>query len=725
MLFRSTYAIYGLAGSSVAAGSMNNNVIDTLYNTGVPGTLTSLIYGLYYSTTSVAGSTVNNNVIRNITIQGTSTGNQSIYASYLSPSGASNTFKGNRIARIGTTTSTTGISTDAQLGGSMNGYVIGAQLAGSTTVGPKYFEGNTFNSLIAGGSNGIARGVWATTGIDWYIYNNAFSRINAPFNSPTTAPAASSSTTATTGLAAYGIDIANATAGYNYYVYNNSVYLTGSGGGVNYATSGIHANVTPNVTLVNNLVINLTNPGASQAAVAYRRSGALSATYMAASDNNLFYAGTPGATKLIYGEGIGATTNAKQTLADYKTYVGPTRDANSRTETTTPFVAAATDSLLHIAATTATFVESGGKPYQSLATDIDGATRSTTAPDIGADEGNFVGILPTIASITASPATGQCTPVNHTITVVASASVTSVNLNYSLNGVAQTAIPMSNGGSGTTWTAVIPAALPGVVVTFNAVASDGTYTANATGTSYQDAYLAAYALTNTVNPTAVCLGGSVALNAYLGAASAAPSSYPSISFSTTADEELFGFTLGTINNTSNCSTVAPGPGSVNSSYSNYTTSIQPTLVVAGNTYSGTVTAGYCGTTAFSNIVSIYIDYNRNGVFTDAGENVWNSAYGAKTFSSQVLPFSFTVPSNLSTFGNTRLRVVINESTTAPSTGAFSYGEAEDYMVQLAGGAGFTYTWSNGTSNVFSGTGNFTPSTAGSYSLTATATDPNG
>jgi hypothetical protein len=617
-----TYGIYGLAGSTLV-GSINDNVIDTLYNKGVSGTVTSIIYGLYYSGTSAAGSTINNNVVRNITTQGTSTGNQTIYASYFAPSGPNNTFKQNRIARIGTTTSTTGMSTDAQLGGSMNSFIVGAQLAGSTTVGAKFFEGNTFNTLIAGGSNGIARGIWATTGIDWYIYNNALSRINAPFASPATAPAASSSTTVTTGTSVHGIDIANATAGYNYYVYNNTVLLSGNGGGANFASSGIHANITPNVTLVNNLVINNINSGASQASVAYRRSGATLTTYQNASGNNLFYTGTPGANKLIYGEGVGLTTNAKQTLADFKTFVGPTRDASSRTETSTPFVAATTDSLLHIAATTATFVESGGKSYPAtaLTTDIDGNTRNTIAPDIGADEGNFVGILPTIASIVASPATGQCTVVNHTVTVVTSASVTGVTLNYAYNGVAQTALVMSNGGSGSTWTAIIPAGAVGAIVTFSAIATDGTYTANATGTSYQDAYLANYSLTNTVSPSAICLGSSVALNAYLGSASAAPSSYSSISFSSTADEELLGFSLGTITNTSTCGQVAGGIGSVTSSYNNYTTTFQPTLVVAGNTYSGTVTAGYCGTSAYSNIVSIYIDYNRDGDFVDAGENV--------------------------------------------------------------------------------------------------------
>ncbi|MFN5347875.1 MAG: beta strand repeat-containing protein, partial [Bacteroidota bacterium] len=718
-----TYGIYALSGSTLV-GSVNNNVIDTLYSKGVPGTLTSLTYGLYFSGNMAAGSTINNNVVRNISIQGTSTGNQTIYGSYFAPSGSGNIIKGNRVARIGTTTSTTGISTDAQFGGSMNSFVVGAQLAGSTTAGvTKFFDGNTFNTLVAGGSNGIARGIWATTGQDWYIYNNAISRVNAPFASPATAPTASSSTTVTTGTSVHGIDIANATAGYNFYVYNNTVNLSGNGGGPNFASSGIHTNATPNVTLVNNLVINNINSGTSQASVAFRRSGVLSATYQSASDNNLFYAGTPGANKLIYGEGVGLTTNSKQTLADFKTYVGPTRDANSRTETSTPFVSSTTDSLLHIDATTATFVEGGGKPYPAtaLTTDIDGQTRNLTAPDIGADEGNFVGLLPTIVSVSAAVPSSQCSAVDHVVTVVTGSSVTGVNLNYSLNGTAQTPLAMSNGGAGTTWTVTIPAATPvNAVVTYSATATDGTYSVSANGpSSYQDAYLTGFSLTGTTSSTAICAGSSVNLNAYIAGPQTAPT-YGAANATSTADEEILGVTFGTLSSTSSCTTTG-GPGSTLNQYSNYTASVQAPLIVAGQAYSFSVTVGTCGGN-YSNRSVIYIDWNRDGDYLDANEQ---TAEPAAVSGPHVWTGTITAPANLSP-GKTGMRVITNETSTITApTGTFSWGEVEDYYLNLAGGAGFTYTWSDGTSTVFTGTGTFTPSAAGSYSLSATGTDPNG
>ena len=74
-------------------------------------------------------------------------------------------------------------------------------------------------------------------------------------------------------------------------------------------------------------------------------------------------------------------------------------------------------------------------------------------------------------------------------------------------------------------------------------------------------------------------------------------------------------------------------------------------------------------------IGIWVDYNRNGSFADAGEQVYNSAaYVAGATGS------FTVPAGAS-IGNTRMRVVANYLATSPTacTGS-AYTEAEDYRV---------------------------------------------
>ncbi|MBS1777328.1 MAG: immunoglobulin domain-containing protein, partial [Bacteroidetes bacterium] len=148
-----------------------------------------------------------------------------------------------------------------------------------------------------------------------------------------------------------------------------------------------------------------------------------------------------------------------------------------------------------------------------------------------------------------------------------------------------------------------------------------------------------------------------------------------------ADEDIFNVTLGTLNNTSNCASVGPGPGSVNSLYSNYTTLTPPDLL-KGSTYSFSVTVGYCGSVAYSNVAAIYIDFNQNGVYTDPGENVYLSAYGAGTVAAgRLLTGSFTVPTNAAS-GKTGMRVVAVESSTVSPCGTYSYGETEDYLVNI-------------------------------------------
>ncbi|MCE9537929.1 MAG: T9SS type A sorting domain-containing protein [Bacteroidetes bacterium] len=147
-----------------------------------------------------------------------------------------------------------------------------------------------------------------------------------------------------------------------------------------------------------------------------------------------------------------------------------------------------------------------------------------------------------------------------------------------------------------------------------------------------------------------------------------------------SDEEIFNVTVGTLNNTSTCTTTG-GPGSVLKMYSNYTTVAAPLLSrTAANTFS--VTIGTCGTTAYTSAFKIFIDYNQNGSFADAGEAVYKS--DTATALTYTKTGSFTVPTSAAS-GNTLMRVVNTETDfahTIDSCGTYGYGETEDYLVNI-------------------------------------------
>ena len=106
-----------------------------------------------------------------------------------------------------------------------------------------------------------------------------------------------------------------------------------------------------------------------------------------------------------------------------------------------------------------------------------------------------------------------------------------------------------------------------------------------------------------------------------------------------------------------------------------------TSVAAGSAQTISFSAGFVGT-AYSEYVKVYIDYNQNGVFTDAGELVVSAA--AST-AATTRTGSFTVPTTAKS-GSTRLRVVLSDNSATTSCGTYSYGETEDYTITVTGGA---------------------------------------
>ncbi len=147
------------------------------------------------------------------------------------------------------------------------------------------------------------------------------------------------------------------------------------------------------------------------------------------------------------------------------------------------------------------------------------------------------------------------------------------------------------------------------------------------------------------------------------------------------DEEILNVTLNTLNNSSACSTTAPGPGSVASLYSNYTT-LTPTILSPGVVYPLSVEIGTCNG-SYTNCTKVWIDFNQNGLFTDAGENVYTSP--ATSVGPHFELGNITIPAGAIS-GNTMMRVV-NVETWDPANinpcGTYTWGETEDYLVNIS------------------------------------------
>jgi hypothetical protein len=148
----------------------------------------------------------------------------------------------------------------------------------------------------------------------------------------------------------------------------------------------------------------------------------------------------------------------------------------------------------------------------------------------------------------------------------------------------------------------------------------------------------------------------------------------------TADEDILNVSLGTLNNSSTCSTTG-GPGSILNRYSDYTTIVTPPILVASANYTLGIQNGTCGGN-YGNVTKAYIDFNQNGQFTDSGEEIYAptaAANGPNTISASIL-----IPANALT-GQTRMRIVNVETTTIANVipcGTYTWGETEDYLVNI-------------------------------------------
>lgn len=167
--------------------------------------------------------------------------------------------------------------------------------------------------------------------------------------------------------------------------------------------------------------------------------------------------------------------------------------------------------------------------------------------------------------------------------------------------------------------------------------------------------------------------------------SAAVAAYCTSKGGSVADEYIGRVQLGTINNAS-----TGGTG-----YTDFT-SISTSLT-KGVSSSITVTPTWTST-AYPEGYAVWIDYNNDKDFDDAGELVFSKAASTTTPATG----SFTAPTTAIT-GTTRMRVSMKYNAIATTCESFPYGEVEDYSVNLTVGTPDTTAPSTPTGLAASGT----------------------
>lgn len=217
--------------------------------------------------------------------------------------------------------------------------------------------------------------------------------------------------------------------------------------------------------------------------------------------------------------------------------------------------------------------------------------------------------------------------------------------------------------------------------------------------------------TLTTSEDTVCSGQSVLLAADWHWTSPAPEPAGYCAPNTginIADEQIFRFNFSTMTNSQveNCQ----------SNYTDYTVSIPSIPVNRGGSYPFSIYIDECdGAPFFNSGISVFIDFNRDGDWDDAGEQAYTS--NNLVLAPYVQSGFITVPNNAS-IGISRMRIVVQESTFSPGACTpMIYGEIEDYTIEIGTG-GLLNSWSTGVQD--SSSISTTPGSTVTYAVTSTS-----
>ncbi len=361
------------------------------------------------SSTSTANSNtstiiVTNNIVRNLSTHKTGT----IAGIHEDASLGTKIYQNNQLYNFYTTPGGEG-------GASLNGILVdGSGTSAHVVSGNQIYSLNSTEPVI--GTVASIAGIKLASGTNSAIYNNRICDLSSTSTNPTVSGIEITGGTTNTiynnrigDLRApaadarnpiNGISITGSTAAKVYY---NTINLNAVSTGTIFGSSGIFYSgeiPIPTLDLRNNIIVNNSTPNSVGRTVALRRStgsaNIIPSNYEVTSNNNLFYAGVPSTSRLIYAEGISTLNNIHQLLSTYKTFMS-TRDQLSVTENPTFLSAVCGDAgFLKVNPAIPSQVIGGAVNISGISLDFEndirqgnpGYTGTATAPDMGADETN-------------------------------------------------------------------------------------------------------------------------------------------------------------------------------------------------------------------------------------------------------------------------------------------------------------------------------------------------
>jgi|GEM_PF-3273751 len=632
--------------TSSAVRFINGASNNTIKNCVIKGVSTGTSNGVVFFSTSTAAAGNNNNIVTNNDItKGAS--NPAVGVCNLGTSGKANTnnlVSGNRIFDF----ATYGVYDSNHSNGfkiANNEIFLSAPIASSALTGIRanssgivapVYTGNRIYDLITTTAAGSVTGInlfTTASPTNVIVSNNMISNLSGP----------------ATGTGSVVGIYDQLDPGSDAYVYYNTVVLSGTvSGAAN--TFAYLASYSGNSVVKNNIFANLRNNTAGYYQLAYGNRKTTATASLISDYNDIYVAN--GAYAAVEQQPSSATAVFYATFAEWQAAIASkNREVNSKS--VEPAFVSASDLHLDPNNVKNEYLDNWGTPIAEVTVDIDGDSRNASTPDVGADEFTFIPPTTVPDCTTISAPIDGATNVTPKPTVITWA--TSNASGYKIY------VGTTSGN-------------------YDVVNGD-----TVAGTSYNldllryTTYYVKVVPYNAVGDASGCAEISFTTGAYCGPiTSSAPTAVAPI-----LSVDFAGTTYSSDAGVTNIGTYPP--------YEDFT---NKEFVVEAGTTSLPITVNGVATGTTNNwAMSVFIDWNDDGDFDDAGEQYFNTLATMKYKASGtpvVLTGDIAIPSGLAAGSKIRMRVKYNYTTATainlPLTTActnMSNGQVEDYTIHIA------------------------------------------